>query len=74
MRTTINLDADAVKAIRALSRERDIPLGAAASELIRRGIRYEVGTKVVNGIPVFDAPAEFPTITTRQVREILSEE
>ncbi len=40
-------------------------MGRAASELIRRGVRYQLGTRKLNGLPVFDAPDDFPAITDR---------
>ena len=74
MRTTISLDTDANKAIRTYAKRRRISLGRAASELIRRGTRYQLGTRIVNGLSVVDVPADFPIITTEQVRELLDEE
>ena len=74
MRTTLTLENDAARAIRLYSEHRGISLGKAASELIRRGTRYELRTRMVNGIPVFDVPEDFPLITAQQVREILDEE
>jgi hypothetical protein len=32
-------------------------MGRAASELIRRGLHYQLGTRKLNGLLVFDAPA-----------------
>jgi hypothetical protein len=49
-------------------------MGRAASELIRRGVRNRLGTRKLNGLPVFDAPDDFPAITTERVRELLDEE
>jgi len=74
MRTTLSLEADANRAVRTYAKRRGISLGKAASELIRRGTRYQLRTRIVNGITVVDVPAEFPTITTEQVRELLDEE
>lgn len=74
MRTTISLEDDAMKAIQAYARSHRLSLGKAASELVRRGIRYQIGTRRVNGIPVFDAPNNFPRITNEKVRELLDEE
>lgn len=74
MRTTLALEDDAVKVIQAYARSRRLSMGKAASELVRRGIRYQIGTRKVNGLPVFDAPDDFPRITTDQVRELLDEE
>lgn len=63
-----------MKAIQTYARSYRLSLGKAASELVRRGIRYQIGTRKVNGLPVFDTPANFPRITTEQVRELLDEE
>jgi hypothetical protein len=74
MRTTLSLENDASRAVRAYAKRNRISLGKAASELIRRGTRYQLGTRIVNGIPVFDVPEDFPLITAKQVQEILDEE
>ena len=74
MRTTLSLESDAIKAIQAYARSRRLSLGKAASELVRRGARYQVGTRKVNGLPILDASDEFPMITSERVRELCDEE
>jgi len=74
MRTTISLEDDAVRDIRAYAKTCGISLGKAASELIRRGARFQLRTKQRNGIPVFDTPDDFPLITDDLVSEVLEEE
>ena len=74
MRTTLSLETDANRAVRKYAKRRGISLGKAASELIRRSTRYQLRTRIVNGIPVFDVPEDFPLITAKQVQEILDEE
>jgi hypothetical protein len=74
MRTTLALDDDAIKVIWTYARSHRLSLGKAASELVRRGDRYQIGTRKINGLPVFDAPNDFPRITTEKVRELLDEE
>lgn len=74
MRTTLSFEDDAMEAVKAYARSNRIPLGKAASELIRRGSRYQIGIKRINGLPVFDTPDDFPVITTQQVRELLDDE
>ena len=74
MRTTLSLETDAVKAIQAYAKSRRLSLSKAASELVRRGARYQVGTRKVNGLPVLDASNDFPVITTERVRERCDEE
>ena len=63
-----------MKAIQAYARTHRLSLGKAASELIRRGLNYKLGTRNLNGVPVFDVPNDFPMITTGRVQEILNEE
>jgi hypothetical protein len=74
MRTTLAVEDDAMAAIQAYARSNRVSLGKAASELIRRGSRYQLGIKKIDGLPVFDAPNDFPVITTKQVLNILDEE
>jgi hypothetical protein len=74
MRTTISLEDDAIEAIRDFAETKRISLGKAASELIRRGTRYQLRTKKINGLPVFEVPDDFPKITSERVRELLDEE
>ena len=38
------------------------------------GLAYQLRTRIVNGIPVFDVPEDFPLITADRVQEILDEE
>jgi hypothetical protein len=73
MRTTLSLEDDAVEAIQEYARSRQLSLGKAASELVRRGARYQVGTRKVNGLPVLNASDDFPVITTERVRELSNE-
>jgi len=74
MRTTLALEDDAMGAVQEFSVRRRISLGKAASELIRRGSRYQLGVRKVNGLPVLDASGDIPAITAERVRELLDEE
>jgi len=60
-----------MKVLQAYARSHGLSLGKAASDLIRRGLLYQLETRKVNGLPVLDAPRHFPQITTKQVREFL---
>ncbi|MGA3193433.1 MAG: hypothetical protein ABSD39_00390 [Terriglobales bacterium] len=41
--------------------------------LMRKGAAARVPTRMVNGIMIFDVPADSPRITTERVRELESE-
>lgn len=74
MRTTLSLQDDAVKVIREYAKRRRLSLGQAASELVRRGARCQLGIREKNGLAIFDTPDDFPVITSERVRELLDEE
>lgn len=73
MRTTITLEDDAFAAANAYARARALRLGAAISELIRRGNEARVPLKQVNGVWVFDLAPDTPRVTARQVEQLLDE-
>jgi hypothetical protein len=73
MRTTLNLDDDALDMVRQYSEARSVALGKAASELVRKGFSSPTPTRIVNGIVVFDVPPDSPRITTERVKELESE-
>jgi hypothetical protein len=70
----LNLEDDAIDAIRTYATRNQISLGAAASLLIRRGACYQLPVRKRNGLPVFEVPDGFPVIATEQVSELLDEE
>ncbi len=74
MRTTLNLDDDALEMVRQYSEVRSVALGKAASELVRKGFSTPTPTRMVNGLLVFDVPADDPAITNERVKELLEDE
>ncbi len=74
MRTTLSLEDDAIEILRAHAERRGISLGEAASDLIRNGSRYQLSTRRVNGLPVFEVPADFPLVTDELVRRLTEDE
>ena len=73
MRTTINIEDDAFATAQAYAQARAIKLGQAVSELILRGNAPKVAMKQVNGVWVFDLPADAPKISSRKVKQLLDE-
>jgi hypothetical protein len=73
MRTTLNLEDDAVEMIRQYSEARSVALGKAASELVRKGFASPTPTRIVNGLVVFDLPPDSPLITSERVKKLQSE-
>ena len=61
MRTTLELDDAVLVAARALARDESISLGAAVSELARRGLKAGVRvSRSPSGFPVLDIEGGHP--------------
>jgi hypothetical protein len=74
MRTTLAIDDDVLQQVKEYAVNRGIPLGRAASDLIRRGISRPAPTHIVNGLRVFTRSSEEPTITPDLLRRLDSEQ
>ncbi len=73
MRTTLTLDEESLEIARRFARGRRISLGQAVSDLVRRGVARPHRTKEVNGLSVFDLPADSPRVTAAEVKRIEAE-
>jgi hypothetical protein len=74
MRTTLSIDDDVLREVKVYAGNRDIALGKAVSELVRKGLNAPLRTRMVNGLHVIDLPADSPAITTKRVLELEAEE
>jgi hypothetical protein len=74
MRTTLNLDDDALKLLRDYSQMRSLALGKAASELVRRGANAPVQTRMVNGFCTVVLPKGGKKIGSERVQQLLEDE
>lgn len=72
-RTTLSLDDDILPPIRVYARTRSLTLGKAVSDLVRRGLRAPAATKELNGVRVFDLPANSRSITSKAVKQLESQ-
>ncbi len=74
MRTTVDIDDYVLAAAKDMSSVLEITLGAALSELARRGLcRENVATDHSDGIPVFEVAADSAPITSEMVNSALGE-
>jgi hypothetical protein len=73
MRTTLSLDDDVFQQARSYAESRSLALGKAVSELVRKGLSAPVRTRTVNGVQVFDLPADGLSISSERVKELESE-
>ena len=79
MRTTLNLAEDAAIAARNVAQREKLSLGAAVSELIRRGVNAGGSAAHTRAAPALRGrfallPARDEIITPQQVRELMERE
>ncbi len=73
MRTTLDLDDDALSAARELARNRNASIGAVISELARAGMRPS-SVQIIDGLPVIRARPDSTIITSDMVSRALNDE
>jgi hypothetical protein len=73
MRTTLSLDDDVFREAKTYAESRDIPIGKAVSELVRRGLRAPLHTRVVNGFHVVELPPGSSQVGSEHVRKLQDE-
>jgi negative regulator of replication initiation len=70
MRTTISIDDDTFRLVKRYAASRSLGIGKAISELLRRAFTVPRPTRTVNGLQVFDLPAESPRVTMKQIQDL----
>ena len=73
MRTTLSLDDDLIPQVKTYAESRDITVGKAVSELVRRGLHAPIQTHVVNGFHVIELPPGSPPVTIEHIRKLEEE-
>ena len=69
-RTTLTLEADALKIAREYAQRRRQTLGQAVSELVLRAANRELVTEQVGGLHVVRLNSESPRVTAEKVKEL----
>jgi hypothetical protein len=73
MRTTLSLDDDVFREVKAYAESRDVAIGKAVSELVRRGLRAPLQTRLVNGFHVVELPPDSPPVSAENVEKLQDE-
>ncbi len=68
MRTTVNLDAEVLRAVRSLARERRESLGTVISALVREALRPPDRVKYEGDFPIFQVREDSPPLVCSQPR------
>jgi len=68
--TTLSLDDDVFPLVKRYAEGRSLKLGKAVSELVRKGLKAPVQTRVVNGFHVVVLPPDSPPVTTEDVKRL----
>ena len=74
MRTTLNIEEEALLVIKKYAEVREISLGQAASDLVHRGAESVPRFKMKNGWVIFELPPGTPPITNEMLDEWEQEE
>lgn len=74
MRTTLNIEDEALTALKEYAAARDLSLGQAASDLICKAVDSLPVLKKRNGIPLLEAPPGAPPITLEAIEAAENEE
>jgi hypothetical protein len=74
MRTTLDVENDVLDAARALAVARGSSVGAALSELARRGVAARTPLSTRNGFPVFQVPSGTPGFGPDEVSAAIGKE
>jgi hypothetical protein len=73
MRTTLAITDDALELARKLARQKQVSLGEAVSELVRRGARLPVPTTERQGLTVVRLPKGSSRVTAAAIQDLLEE-
>jgi hypothetical protein len=73
MRTTLSIDDDIFREVKTYAQSRDIAIGKAVSELVRRGLRAPLRTREVNGFHLVELPSDSPPVSSEHVRKLQEE-
>jgi hypothetical protein len=74
MRTTLDIENDVLDSARALAAARGVSVGAALSELARRGVTARTPMQLRNGFAVFQVPAGTPSFGPDDVARAIERE
>jgi hypothetical protein len=74
MKITLSLDDDVIRIIKDYAAVKNLRVGKAVSDLVRKGIEAPLDVRLVNGICVVELPADSPVITAERVKQLLDEE
>jgi hypothetical protein len=59
-----------LRLVKRYAASRSLSLGKAVSELLRRGFTMPRPSLTVNGLQVFDLPAESPRVTMKEIQDL----
>ena len=63
MRTTIDIKDQVLQRVKEYAAARSISNGAAATELLERGLNARLGIRYEEGVALFDVPEESPVVS-----------
>jgi hypothetical protein len=76
VRTTLDIDADVLRAAKAMASAQGTTVGRVISDLVRQALKRDpAAVQVRNGVPLMPRrPPGFPPVTAELVQDVLDEE
>jgi len=74
VRTTVNLDEDVYRAVKALAARSGRPIGRVLSDLVRRALSVSLAGSHPRRLPTFSVGEDAELILTERAAEILAAE
>jgi hypothetical protein len=63
LRTTLDINDQVLQRVKEYAAARSLSNGAAATEILERGLNARMGIRYENGVAVFDVPEESPVVS-----------
>jgi len=73
MRTTLDIKDQVLERVKQYAAERSISNGAAATEILERGLNARMGIRYEDGVAVFDIPDKSPVVSLQDTLRLEDE-
>jgi len=70
MRTTLNIDADALSVVKSLARQKNLPVGAVVSELIFQALSKQHTATHRSGVPLLPVEGNTKPVTMELINDL----
>jgi hypothetical protein len=73
LRTTLDINDQVLERVKEYAAARSISNGAAATEILERGLNARMGIRYEDGVAVFDVPDKSPVVSLQETLRLEDE-